>query len=69
MRGIAGVMWNRWYRERTVSWILNTLSLNLTNLETGMTDNAPALDVILVPGVCFDAKFQRVSSRFVVYGA
>lgn len=26
----------------------------------GMAPDAPTLDVILVPGVCFDTKFQRV---------
>lgn len=35
----------------------------LINLVTGMTEQAPPLDVILVPGVCFDSQFQRVRSH------
>jgi hypothetical protein len=27
---------------------------------TGMSPDVPMMDVILVPGVCFDSKFQRV---------
>ncbi|GHJ87016.1 hypothetical protein NliqN6_3418 [Naganishia liquefaciens] len=31
-----------------------------TRREDCMSEHAPPLDVILVPGVCFDAKFQRL---------